>query len=201
MFFIEGFIIGLGTVIFFGPVFFTILNATLQYGQKGGWVVSIGIVVSDLVCALLCSLATPLVTHPSTTFWLTIAGTLVLFGMGIKYILSPVKYKEMELQLDTNKYLGFFTKGFIVNISSPFTFVYWLGAQANGVAKYTQTYKVVLYIAGILLAIFLIDILKVILSKQIRKILQPKTLKIISACTGIILIGFGISLVVYLFKL
>lgn len=201
MFFIEGFIWGLGTIIFFGPVFFTILNGTLQYGQKAGLIVSVGIIISDLVCALLCSLATPLVTHPTTTFWLTIAGALVLLGMGLKYIISPIQYKEMELQMNSNQYLGFFTKGFIVNISSPFTFVYWLGAEANGANTYHETWKVILYIAGILAGIFLIDVLKVILSKQIRKLLQPKTLKIISACTGIILIGFGISLVVYLFRL
>ncbi len=200
MFFIEGFIIGLGTVIFFGPVFFTILNATLQYGQKGGLVVSVGIVISDLICALLCSLATPWVTHPTTIFWLTIIGTLVLLGMGLKYIIKPIKYQEMNLQLDGNKYLGFFTKGLIVNISSPFTFVYWLGAEANGANTYHETWKVVLYIAGILAGIFLIDILKVVLSKQIRRLLQPKTLKIFSICTGIILIGFGISLIVYQYK-
>src|SRR5688572_6913955 len=100
MSFIEGFLFGLGTVIFFGPVFFTLLNATLQYGHRGGLTATAGIVTSDLICALVCTLATPFVNHPTTQFWLAVSGTLVLTGMGIKYLIKPIQYQSMQLDLN-----------------------------------------------------------------------------------------------------
>jgi threonine/homoserine/homoserine lactone efflux protein len=199
MSFIEGFLIGLGTVIFFGPVFFTILNATLQYGQRGGLMATFGIVTSDLVWALVCSLATPFVNHPNTQFWLTIIGCLVLFGMGLKYLFIPIKFQETALKLDPKHYFGFFSKGFIVNISSPITCAYWLAVELRGAQEYPGIVSEIIFVGSVLLGIFLIDVLKVFLSRQFRRLLQSKTLKIISAVTGVILIGFGIRLVFELF--
>jgi threonine/homoserine/homoserine lactone efflux protein len=197
MSFIEGFLFGLGTVIFFGPVFFTILNATLQYGHKGGLIATVGIVSSDLVCALVCTLATPFVNHPSTQFWLAISGILVLSIMGIKYLIKPIQYKKMEMDLNPKQFFGFFSKGFIINITSPFTCAYWLGVEAYGIKNYPSTTEFVIFVGSVLLAIFLIDVLKVILSKQLHKLLQPKTLKLISVITGIVLLVFTARLILF----
>lgn len=191
MSFIEGFLLGLGTVIFFGPVFFTIVNGTLQYGIRAGLVVTIGIVTSDLICVLLCSLAAPFVTSKSATFWLALVGGLVLLGMGIKYLIKPIKYYDKELVMNSKHYVQFFIKGFVVNFSSPFTFAYWLGAVAFSNTNYSTTTGVVLFVVAALAGIFLIDILKVILAKYLKKLVTPKTLRVISLICGIVLIGFA----------
>lgn len=197
MSFIEGFLFGLGTVIFFGPVFFTILNATLIYGYKGGLIATVGIVTSDLVCALVCTLATPFVNHPTTQFWLAISGIVVLSVMGIKYLIKPIQYQKMEMNLDPKQSFGFFSKGFIINITSPFTCAYWLGVEAYGIKSYPGTMEFIIFVGSVLLAIFLIDVLKVILSKQLHKLLKPKKLKLISIGTGIVLLGFTVRLIFY----
>jgi threonine/homoserine/homoserine lactone efflux protein len=194
---IEGFLFGLGTVIFFGPVFFTLLNATLQYGYKGGLTVTAGIVTSDLICALVSTLATPFVDHPTTKFWLAVAGSIVLIVMGIKYLVKPIQYQQVELNLRPKQFFGFFSKGFIVNITSPFTCVYWLGVEAYGIKEYPSTNPFIIYVGSVILAIFLIDVLKVALSKQLYKLLQPKTLRKISIVTGIVLLGFTVRLIFY----
>jgi threonine/homoserine/homoserine lactone efflux protein len=201
MSFVEGFLLGLTTVIFFGPVFFTIVNGTLQYGSKAGIIVTIGIVISDLVCVLLCSLATPFVSGDSAKFWLALVGGMVLFGMGIKYLIKPIKYSDKELNMDPKHYIQFFIKGFIVNFSSPFTFAYWLGAVAFSNSSYSSTIDVILFVTATLLGIFLIDILKVILAKYLKKLVQPKTLRIISIVCGIVLIGFAGRMGLYIYTI
>lgn len=200
MSFIQGFLLGLTTVIFFGPVFFTILNGTLQYGTRAGIIVSVGIVISDLVCVLLCSLAAPIVTSPQANFWLALIGGLVLLGMGIKYLIKPIKYSGDQLNLNSKQSLQFFIKGFIVNFSSPFTFAYWLGAVAYSNNNYTSITDVVLFVTSALLGIFFIDVLKVILAKYLKKIVQPKTLKVISILCGIVLIGFAVRMGWYIYN-
>ena len=199
MSFLEGFLLGLATVIFFGPVFFTLLNGTLQYGQRAGFMVTFGIITSDIACVLLCLLAAPLVTHATSQFWMTVVGSFILFGMGIKYLFVPIKYTAAEIKLNTKHYLGFYTKGFIVNFTSPFTFGYWLGSATYAEGRFPQTNHLVIFISAILLGILSIDIIKVILAKQLKRLVQPKALKIISVGCGIILIGFGIRLIWYLF--
>ncbi len=199
MSFIEGYLIGLATVIFFGPVFFTILNGTLQFGTKAGLIVTFGIIVSDLACVLLCSLASPFVTSPTSQFWLSVVGCFILLGMGVKYFIKPIRYSEELLKLNRKHYAGFFTKGFVVNFTSPFTFAYWLGAVAYGNANYLDTSSLIIFAGSILLGILTIDVLKVILAKQLKKFVQPKVLKLISLACGIILIGFGIRLIWYIY--
>lgn len=199
MSFIEGFLLGLATVIFWGPVFFTILNGTLQYGQRAGFMITFGIIISDLACALLCLLAAPFVTHATSQFWITLIGSIILVGMGIKYLLIPIKYNTSEIKLNSKHYLGFFSKGFIINFSSPFTFGYWLGAASYGEGRYQESTHLVIFISSILLGILSIDIIKVILAKKLKRLIQQKALKIISIACGIILIGFAIRLISYLF--
>lgn len=197
MSFIDGFLLGLGTVIFFGPVFFTILNATLQYGYRGGMIATLGIVTSDIIVALVCTLATPFVNHPTTQFWLAISGCLVLAAMGIKYLIKPIKYQKIEMDINPKQFFGFFSKGFIVNITSPFTCIYWLGVESYGIKTYPETGEFIFFVSSVILAIFLIDVLKVFLSKQLHRLLQPKALRIISTATGIVLLGFTVNLVIY----
>ncbi len=52
--FVEGYILGLGMVVFIGPVFFLLLSISLQQGAWAGVLTAIGIVVSDLICVSLC---------------------------------------------------------------------------------------------------------------------------------------------------
>lgn len=189
---IDGFLIGLATVIFWGPVFFTLLNGTLQYGMKAGVIASVGIVSSDLVAVILCYFASPLVLHSVSQFWLTLAGTFILLGMGIKYIIKPIQIVHSNIELKGNYYTSLFIKGFIINFTSPFTFAYWMATVSYGRLTYIGDVTLLFYITAVLSGIFLIDILKVFLSGQIKRLLKPVYLKRISLICGIVLIGFSI---------
>jgi threonine/homoserine/homoserine lactone efflux protein len=54
MLFFEGYIVGLGMIVFIGPVFFLLLSISLHQGTKAGVATAFGIVISDLICVCLC---------------------------------------------------------------------------------------------------------------------------------------------------
>ena len=55
MVYLEGFLLGLGTALFIGPVFFYLLKITLEQGFQYGFIVALGIILSDIVCVAICS--------------------------------------------------------------------------------------------------------------------------------------------------
>ena len=73
MAFINGFLIGLGFVIFLGPVFFYLLKCTLDAGFWSGVAVALGIVFADFLCLIICSFgAIPFFKNQQNQFILVI---------------------------------------------------------------------------------------------------------------------------------
>jgi len=195
MYFLEGFLLGLGMVVFIGPVFFLLLSTTLQFGQVPGFLVALGIIVSDILCVVICNYGlAKFITHPNSAFWISMTGAILLAGIGIKYIGTSKVNTEPNNSFNRYSYLTFFTKGFLVNFVNPFVFMVWIG-----VIKYTgqtaqRNENAFLFLLGSLLGILSTDLLKVVLAKQIKKFIQPHTLQWIYRIVGMILIGFGLRL-------
>ena len=90
MAFWDGIKVGFAMIILIGPVFFTIVQSTLKNGFWSGWMVAWGIIVSDALVIVLCAYgAAPLIQNPSNQFWLGIAGAVILFSLGFKYLVKP----------------------------------------------------------------------------------------------------------------
>ncbi len=54
MAFLKGILTGLTTLVFVGPVFFTLLKNALQRGTMSGVLTALGILISDIVVLLIC---------------------------------------------------------------------------------------------------------------------------------------------------
>ncbi|MBL4651518.1 MAG: LysE family transporter [Flavobacteriales bacterium] len=169
MIFLNGYLIGLGTIVFIGPVVFTLLQATLEKGVRAGISTALGIIVSDIVAVAICALgAIPFLKDVHNQFWLAIAGGLLLFSMGLKYIISPNVATRTEGTASINKsdYSRFFAKGFLVNFINPAVFLYWIGFLAYAQTEFQNTTNVWLFISAILAGIFTIDIAKTLLQEN-----------------------------------
>lgn len=191
----EGFLIGLGMIVFIGPVFFLLLSTTLKFGQLPGFLVAIGIIVSDILCVLICYYGlAKFITHPNSEFWISMTGGILLAGIGAKYIGTSKINTEENIIFNRYNYVTYFSKGFLVNFVNPFVFMVWIG-----VIKYTEqtperNANAYLFLLGSLLGILTTDLLKVILAKHIKKFIKPDTLQWIYRIFGVILIGFGLRL-------
>lgn len=195
MAFREGFLIGLATIVFFGSVFFTLLNATLQFGFKSGISVTFGVFISDILALTLCFFgAGPILSGPVANFWLALIGGIAIVFMGVKYLIKPIKILNDNIEFKSTHYLNLFIKGFLVNVLNPFTFIYWIGVVGYSEANYIRDIDVYIFMSACILGIFAIDIFKVLMAKQIKKLLKASFLAIISKICGIILILLGARL-------
>jgi len=196
--FIEGYLLGLGMIVFIGPVFFFLLSSTLKAGLIPGLLVALGIIISDVVCVLLCSFGlTSVITHPDAHLWIALIGGALLIGIGLKYLLSKQQIQEERLNLKAHHYPWFFIKGFLVNFVNPFVIMVWIGVIHYAEQQSESNSSV--FLCGALLAIFTTDVLKVILAKRIQTYINPKSLQWTYRIFGVILIGFGMRMFLYLF--
>lgn len=207
--FLHGFLIGLGFIIFLGPVFFYLLKSTLDKGFWAGFFVALGIVIGDLLAIVICSFgAIPFFKNPNNQFWIGVVGSIILLGVGLKFILKPVK-KEKKSKDELIKapkkipkfdYVAFFTQGFLINFINPFVFVVWIAIIGYAEVEYESTTDVFVLLGAALIAIFSTDLTKVYFAQKIKKFLTQKFLTKLYRVFGIILIGFGIRILFYVFK-
>ncbi|WP_378172346.1 LysE family translocator [Aquimarina sp. SS2-1] len=196
--FIEGLGIGLAMIIFVGPVFFLLLNSSFQYGVKAGVAVAFGIIISDMICVALCYYGlSSFMTATQNQFWIGIIGSIILFGLGIHYLLKEAVIIE-GVSLASKKLSTFFIKGFSVNFFNPFVFVVWMGVYTYGEEKYLEKSSLIVFLIAVLAAILTTDLLKVMLSKKLKKYISAYRLNIFFKVTGIVLLIFSIRLAYFI---
>lgn len=190
---LEGYITGLAMIVFIGPVFFTLIQSTIQYGAKAGFAVTLGIFISDAVIAALCLFgAIEFFENARHQFWLALAGGSILFFIGFKYILKPTVNTVSDFKPSVFSLSAFFAKGFLVNFVNPFVFMVWISITALAKIKFDTWNDSMYFLGAALSGILTIDSLKVILAEKVQKFLSPVLLRKIFFVTGLILIGFGI---------
>lgn len=193
--FLDGFLVGLALIILIGPVFFTLLKTSLQYGVVAGSLVALGIFVSDALAVILCVFgASVYLKSDDSKFYLSLVGGVVLIALGVRYFLKRKKAEEETIQLNAKHFIGFFSKGFLVNFVNPFVFAVWIGIIKVAGDKHGFDKDLALYLAGTLLAIFSTDMTKVFLAAKIKNILKPEILFVLYKIIGVCLILLGLRL-------
>lgn len=199
---LEGYLIGLGMVIFIGPVFFTLLQSTLEHGRRAGFAIAFGVFFSDIVVVALCYLgAQKLALDERYQFWVGLIGSLILFFLGIKYFLKSNKKIDKSPPLNAKGISSFFLNGFAVNFINPFVFTIWIGIIVYVKSKFPDTADQVTYLAGSLLGIITTDGLKVLLAAKLQKYVVPLVLVKIYWVIGGVLICFGLRLLYIILKM
>jgi len=198
MAFVEGFLMGLGTIIFMGPVFFTLLQVTLQRGVKDGLSVALGIISSDILIVTLFYIGfIDYFRQSNVQFWFAVIGSLILLSLGLKFLLKPnTSYSEStdsSLKKNSNAYM----KGFVVNFVNPFVFVIWVSIMALAKGRFSSETDVGIFLFAMLLGIFSTDVLKVLLAHKLRTILKPALMRKFFYIIGLVLIGFAFRLIYF----
>ena len=193
----EGILFGLLLSLSIGPVFFVLLQTSLEKGRIYGVFVAFGAVLSDGIILSLClfgmmKLAPDNIYGRFTGF----LGVLVLIISGISLIRKSSKKLHIpHKKIKERSPASFLLKGFLINSLNPFVIVFWIGIIGFMVKRYNhERTDVIMFIIGILMVILLTDLLKVFLSDKVRPHMKSSLLNAISASTGLILIVYGIIL-------
>ncbi|MFL5772124.1 MAG: LysE family translocator, partial [Flavisolibacter sp.] len=183
-----------------GPVLFSIIKQSINNGVKGGIAFVIGVSLSDISLVIASNFFTELFTSlDARREEIGIIGSTFLISVGIYYLFfKKVKVNEQGTQVlrvfKKRDYLRLFITGYLMNILNPAIIIFWL-TTSTAFVYLTFNHRVVIFSIA-LIFVLASDIAKVILAGRLRKRLTVKNITLLNKINGMILIGFGISLII-----
>jgi threonine/homoserine/homoserine lactone efflux protein len=201
---LQGIIPGLILSVGVGPIFFMLVQTSIQRGFKIAMVMEAGIIISDTFCVLCAYFGLAAVfENPDYKKTIYLVGSIVLVVFGIITFLSHKKVQfNQDDELKKGDKTKLFIKGFIFNISNPSVIFFWMAFVGLTITRYGNSRnEVLLYFAGTILTVFIIDIVKAWSADKIKSSLTEKMLVNFNKGAGIGIIGFGIGMFVKEFLL
>jgi len=201
---LEGIALGftLSLVFGFGPALFALIQTSIHRGFWSGALLAFGIFLSDLLLVGFGFIgAVKIFYKPHNQYLFGLLGGIVLIIFGIVTITRKVKIDREtgEEKGPVNKPgpLTYILKGFFINITNPFVWIFWMGVVVGFTANYKGTLlSLVIFFAAALGTIFSFDLLKCFSAYKIKKYLQPHYITWINRVAGIGIVLFGIYLII-----
>ncbi len=199
--FLQGVFLGLSLSFMIGPLFFSIIQASLEQGFRAGMAVALGIWLSDVlyVYVILAAMGwlTALTAIPDFKFWAGMAGGTILLVLGLGTLMVHRKGNHLEWKpVKKRSYLGWGLRGFFINTINPFTVFFWLGiGSAVIVPEGWSKGETFIFFSGMLGTLVLTDTLKAFGAKQLQQVLSSHHIHIAKMGIGWLLLIFGIVLV------
>jgi len=201
----NGIKIGLVLAFLIGPVFFTILQASIERGVGVGALVAVGVSLSDIVYVVICYFGfSSIMAEPGIQVYMGYGGGFILIALGFYYLLVKSRRTAQGQvgKLGDRKKFRYVIKGFLINGMSPMVPVFWIGAVSLATIDfgYTSSTQFAVFFTFVLITVLATDIAKAYLSGKLRSIITSRSLMIINFVLGIILVVFGGRLI-YLARL
>lgn len=199
---LNGIISGLVLALLIGPVFFTILQTSVERGFGSGVFVALGVSLSDALYITLTYMGVyQLFDHGNFRLYLAYFGGGVLLIFGVYYLF--VKSRQMRHfdpeKIRVNSPWRLVGKGFIINGLTPMVLIFWLGTVGLATTKlgYSTPQKAVPYFVSIISTVFATDVVKAKLADKLRRLLTRKFIRNLNILLGLILVIFGGRLILY----
>jgi len=193
---LDGFLTGLILQIAIGPVFFFILNLSLQKSVIDGLFAVIAVTIVDYMFIALAVLGVgKLLEKPKIKFTLGIISSFVLMLFGIIMILSIGQSSQFSNPNDLmqSNYIASFISAFLLTVSSPLTIVFWTSLFAAKAIERGYAQNQLLYFgvaAGLATLIFLGS--SVSLLSFFKASLPIALLRVLNTAVGLLLMLYGI---------
>lgn len=183
-----------------GPVFFVLLETSITKGFRAALIFDLGVVFADFVFILIAYFSTNQILQKlKDDPGLFIFGGAIMLSYGVvAYIKEKKNYtKKMEEDIDEdniqkNNYLGLFFKGFLLNFINIGVLAFWMGIIiVFGPKLNMEPNRISLFIASIIVTYFIVDIIKMMVAKQLKSRMTPYNIYKIKRVISIILMIFG----------
>lgn len=193
---LNGIIYGLVLAVLVGPIFFTLVQTSIERGFWSGFFVAVGVSLSDTFYITISYLGVyQFFDQGNFKEYLAYIGGGVLVAMGINYLF--IKNKKMVSvqgeKIQVRSPLRLMIKGFLVNGLTPTVFIFWLGTVGIAATKfeYVTPGKAIPFFAAIVCTVFTTDILKAKLADKLGKLLTPRFIRNMNIVLGIAFVIFG----------
>jgi threonine/homoserine/homoserine lactone efflux protein len=196
----KGLVFGIILSFIVGPVFFALIQTSIQKGFKAGAFLALGVSISDsLFIVLTFSGISKISDNIQFKFLLGITGALIMIAFGLISILKPIPEKGLAVDsLKSNSYLRKIIKGFLLNTVNPFVLIFWIGIAGLVTIEMSYSFnQASLFYIGVISMVLTMDITKSFMATKLRTVVTPHFMKIMNRGVGIVLILFGIRLFYY----
>ena len=188
--------IGIGIVLTFitGPVFFALIKTSIEKGFHAGIALALGVVTSDVVFVGAIIFGSQLFeVPPHIKTWLGIAGSIILFCIGVYYLL-----KKADVDFDTHtpakvNRAGYFFKGFLMCIFNPTMLFHWITVIGTASTVYHEgiphrQLKIAMMFLTVLIVQFSMDTTKAFYANKLRDKISVKLVHRLNYVAGVALI-------------
>lgn len=191
----------LGIVLAFlvGPVFFTIIQTSVEKGFGNGALVAIGVSISDILYVTVCYFGLfQFLNDPKSKTNMAYIGGAILIAFGLYHLIVKARRAKMvsfhsEAEKKPLKYI---LKGFIINGFTPMVFIFWIGTISIATIDfgYSTGFEFFIFFLALLITVLATDITKAFLADKLRRLITHRFLMIMNIVVGVFLVGFGIRL-------
>jgi len=196
----QGIKVGIVLTFLIGPVFFTILQTSIERGFWNGIGVVLGVSFSDTLSVVICYLgASQILYNTGLQVYLAYGGgvLIIFFGLYNLLIKSRQKADKVNIEVNGKKFYRYFIKGFLLNSLTPMVILFWIGTLSFATVElgYSQRSEFAIFFGSLLITVLVTDITKAYLAGKLRQLITPRLIKVINMVLGIALIVFGIRLI------
>jgi threonine/homoserine/homoserine lactone efflux protein len=199
---IKGIGSGIFLALLIGPVFFTLIQTSLEKGFVSGAFVALGVMVSDICCIAVAWFGlSGVIVDPGLRIYMIYGGGLILLSFGSYYLF--VKSRRLlfynAADIKQTKPLRLMAKGFIINGLNPMALIFWLGTVGFATAEwgFETPSRAGIFFGSLLVTVLGTDLLKVSLSARLRMVMTPKLIRVLNVVLGLVLVFFGGRLIFF----
>jgi threonine/homoserine/homoserine lactone efflux protein len=196
---IKGVLTGLLLSAYLGPTFFTVMETVMRRGPKAAILLNSGVWMSDISCIIVAYYGASELMQPISNniiFKLVAGGAFMFFGL--TYFLR--KPTETVKPLGGVGVLILLAKGFAINTLNPGVLIFWFGTMIVAVTTLDlHGVQIIYYFACTIVTLMTFDLLKILFSHKLSKVVTDKVMTKLFRITGVILMALGIFVVIRAF--
>jgi len=199
---LNGIISGIVLAFLIGPVFFAIIQTSIERGFNSGALVAIGVSLSDTFYIFVSYLGlVQFMKDESSRTVLAYVGGVILLGFGIYYLfIKSRRLSNFDPGQITQRSPGkLIAKGFLINGLSPMVLFFWIATVGVATTQfgYTAKHEVITYFLSIVLTVFATDLIKAKLADKLRVLITPRFIRMLNIVLGLVLVVFAGRLILY----
>ena len=189
---IFGFLYGFILCFTFGPVFFRLIQTSIDNGYKRGILIALGVTVADAILMFFALFGTSYL--PQLKYFddiISVTGASILFILGFVSIFK----QKTQIIYPTSKlssFLYYFTSGIFLNLLNPSNYLAVFATSAYLVAKGMTLNERIVFFTLSLLATMIAESLIAFYANKMKRALTEKILKKINQVAGSIFIISGL---------
>ena len=188
-----------------GPVFFVLLETSVTKGFKSALIFDLGVMLADIIFILVAYYSTNRLLDKikDDPNFLIFGGVLLLVYGFISFIKTSKSFREIVKEYHTvdiqKKYGKLFLKGFLLNFINIGVLIGWVGFIVLANSLTSSEEGVWLFLSTILVVYFLVDLVKIVISKKLKSKLTPRRIFKTKKIIALVILGFGVLLLVQAF--